>query len=46
MGGGPKTKEQVAQEKKNSEINSQLKNDAQRPDGEIRSSKLLLLVCC
>jgi hypothetical protein len=39
-----KTKEQVQDEKKNADINRELKVDAARPDGEIRSNKILLLV--
>lgn len=38
-----KTKEQVQEEKKNAEINRELKADAAKPDGEIRANKILLL---
>jgi len=41
--GPSKTKDQIAQDKRNTEINSQLKADNAQPDSPIRSSKLLLL---
>jgi len=38
-----KSKEQEAQERKTAEINTSLKNDAQKPESHTRSAKLLLL---